>query len=120
MHRRAKLGQAGEDFALKHYETAGYSLVAQNARTRLGELDLIVTRPGVLVFVEVRTRRAGSSNPLESIDRRKALQVRRTAGQWLAANTTPSGISELRIDAVGITVDSSGQLASLECLEGAL
>ena len=86
----------------------------------MGELDLIVTRPGVLVFVEVRTRRAGSSNPLESIDRRKALQVRRTAGQWLAANTTPSGISELRIDAVGITVDSSGQLASLECLEGAL
>lgn len=36
--------------------SAGYALVAQNYRCRRGEIDLILTDAGILVFVEVRYR----------------------------------------------------------------
>ena len=55
---RRDLGRAGEQLALEHLERLGYALVARNHRTAHGELDLVVTDGEVLVFVEVKTRRA--------------------------------------------------------------
>ena len=117
---RAETGRRGESLALEHYLRAGYELLERNSRTRFGEIDLIVRQPGRLVFVEVRTRIAGSTDPLESIGRQKARQVRRMVGGWLAANRAPAGTKDVRIDAVGVIVDRSGRLVSLSCLEGAL
>ena len=118
--KRAETGRRGEDLALEHYLRAGYQLLERNSRTRFGEIDLIVHQPGQLVFVEVRTRIAGSTDPLESIGHQKARQVRRTVGGWLSANRVPAGTKDVRIDAVGVTLDSDGRLASLSCLEGVL
>jgi len=120
MHSRAKLGALGEDHAQAHYERLGYTVIARNVRTRSGELDLILWHNGVLVFSEVRTRIAGPVDPLESIDSRKARQVRRMASAWLASNNAPCGTVDIRLDAVGVTVDASWALLKLTCLEGAL
>jgi Holliday junction resolvase-like predicted endonuclease len=57
--RRQILGSAGERLALEHYERLGFELLAANHRTRAGELDLIVADRRTIVFVEVKTRRAG-------------------------------------------------------------
>jgi putative endonuclease len=60
-------GDAGESRALEHLERAGLTLVKRNYRVargpnaRGGEIDLIVRdRDGTLVFVEVRSRAAGT------------------------------------------------------------
>lgn len=82
---RAERGRGGEQLAWDHLRRAGYRLVARNVRSRLGEIDLVVERGDVLVFVEVRTRsgrRFGTA--LESIDGRKRRQVARLAAQFLA------------------------------------
>lgn len=84
MNRRDR-GRDGEDLAWQHLRTAGYALVERNARSRLGEIDLVVERDGTLVFVEVRSRsgsRFGSA--LESIDRRKRRRLGRLAEAYLA------------------------------------
>lgn len=65
-------GQAGEDRAAAHLQSAGLVLLARNVRFRGGELDLVMLEREVLVFVEVRVRnntRYGSA--AETVTRRK-------------------------------------------------
>ena len=50
----------GEAAAARTLERAGVRIVARNARTRYGEIDLIGRDRRGWVFVEVKTRRRGS------------------------------------------------------------
>jgi putative endonuclease len=117
---RIQIGRRGEQLALDHYLRLGYTSVATNARTRHGEIDLIVTNGSTLVFAEVKTRLAASGNPINSFTPAKQRQVRRMTANWLAANARPRAVRELRLDAVAVTLADDGSLVSLECLEGAL
>ena len=71
---RHTLGRRGEELAAEHLERLGYRIVARNYRTRFGELDLVATDEHVLVFCEVKTRRAG--DPWQSLGEAKRRQVR--------------------------------------------
>jgi putative endonuclease len=117
---RHRLGAAGEQLAAEHLRRLGYTLLARNHRTRWGELDLIVHRPGVIVFVEVKTRRtsAAAGSPFEAVGPRKQLQVRRIAAAWLARTSDRPYAEQLRFDVVGVTVDAGGRLLRLEHREG--
>jgi putative endonuclease len=48
----------GEKLALRHLEGKGYRLITRNYFIRGGEIDLILKIDGILVFVEVKTRRS--------------------------------------------------------------
>ncbi len=37
----------------------GYGVLMRNFRTRLGEIDLVLQKDGLLVFCEVKTRKSG-------------------------------------------------------------
>jgi len=118
---RRALGARGEGLALAHLERLGFALVARNHRTRWGEIDLIVFDGTTLVFVEVKTRRASgrAGSALEAVAPVKQQQVRRIAAAWLAEVADRPRSAELRFDAVGVTVDASGDLLRLDHLEGA-
>lgn len=49
-------GQAAEDATLSWLRARGFTCLGRNFRCRRGEIDLIVTRDDLLVFVEVRYR----------------------------------------------------------------
>jgi putative endonuclease len=116
---RHSLGRAGEALAAEHLERLGYAVLARNLRTRWGELDLVVYDGRALVFVEVKTRRAGSWDPVDAFSPRKRDQVRRMASMWLAeASDRPFG-ARLRFDAIAVVVDARGKLMRLEHLEDA-
>lgn len=60
--RHLQHGSAAEALAARYLEARGLELLACNFRCRFGELDLVMTDPGVpdrkvLVIVEVRSRR---------------------------------------------------------------
>jgi putative endonuclease len=118
---RRRLGRVGEDLALAHLERLGFELVVRNHRTRWGEIDLIVHDGKVLVFVEVKTRRASGSGrgPWEALHERKRTQVRRMAAAFLAEVSDRPRASELRFDAVGVVIDAQGRLVQLDHLEAA-
>ena len=116
--RRQRLGEIGEDHAAEHFARLGYEVLARNHRTRYGELDLIARDGGVLVFAEVKTRRAGSGRPFDNLDAAKQQQVRRMAAAYLAEVDRPF-VPEMRFDAIGIVLDARGELVSLDHLEGA-
>src|SRR3954447_26141995 len=112
------VGRRGEDLAAEHYLRLGYDVVARGFRTRSGEIDLIVSDGRTLVFVEVKTRRAGSGRPFDGLHEVKQAQVRRMAASYLATKDRPFA-DDLRFDAVGVVLDAAGQLVSLDHLEGA-
>ncbi|MFZ0043645.1 MAG: YraN family protein [Solirubrobacteraceae bacterium] len=118
---RHRLGEAGEQLAAGHLRRLGYEIVERNYRTRWGELDIVATRGGTLVFVEVKTRRAGGSagGPFEAVGPGKQSRVRKMAGGWLAQRRDRAYAAQLRFDVIGVTVDGRGRLTSLEHLEGA-
>jgi putative endonuclease len=119
---RKTVGRVGEDLALEHYKCAGFKLLERNARTRHGEIDLVVRRGDLTAICEVRTivDRPGAAHPLESIGPAKRRQVRRMAAWWLSTRRSHAGSVELRIDAVGVKLDRNLKLLELVCLEGAL
>jgi putative endonuclease len=103
---RMELGRLGEDRAVALYQDWGYELVARNDNYhRLGELDFVARREGVLAFVEVRTRATDSGgHPLESVTAQKRAKIIRAAVLFWdqLPDARRAGIDELRFDVVGV------------------
>jgi putative endonuclease len=112
--QRARLGRLGERLALEHYVRLGFRLLERNYRVRAGELDLIVFDGRTVVFAEVKTRRAGGWDPLESITHTKQRRLRVLAATWLAGQPALPRAEEFRFDAVGVVIDADGRLVELD------
>jgi putative endonuclease len=119
--RRRLLGQAGEQLAADHLARRGFEILERNYRTRWGELDIVACDGSTLVFCEVKSRvanRAGR-DPLESVHPSKRAQIRRIAGRWLVDRPDHPRVSDLRFDAIGVTLSAGGRLLRLDHLEAA-
>ena len=53
-------GNIGEGLAARYLEQHGYDIVRKNYRYGHGEIDLIVQKENVLIFVEVKTKKHGN------------------------------------------------------------
>lgn len=108
---RQRLGGRGEDRAADWYRAAGYDVVARNWRCAAGELDLVVERPGELVFCEVKTRSSDRFGaPAEAVTIAKQRRLRTLAARFLADQPLGAGTAgrNVRFDVVavsGSTVD---------------
>jgi len=115
---RHRLGRRGEDLAAEHLERLGYAIVARNHRTRHGELDIVAFDGRTLVFVEVKTRR-GAGRPWDALHARKQSRVRAMGVAFLAEVSDRPRAATIRFDAIGVSIDATGRLVSLEHLEDA-
>ena len=96
-----KHGAQAEQLAAQFLQQQGLKLVAQNYRSRFGEIDLIMQDGTMLVFIEVRLRRnAGFGGAAASIDTHKQQRIIRTAQQYLAslARTPPCRFDAVLLD----------------------
>ena len=77
-------GRLYEDRAIEYYERQGYEVVARNYRTGPHEIDLIVAKPDLLVFVEVKAARSDKfGHPAERVDSRKVAHLSVAARHYL-------------------------------------
>jgi putative endonuclease len=105
---RRVLGLAGEHIAERELGRRGYRIVARNVRTRLGEIDLVCRDGREYLFVEVKTRRAGSFvAAAEAVDRRKATRLAVLAQSWLAACGQRDARWRIIIAALTVTADGT-------------
>ncbi len=97
------MGTFGEKAAADAYRRRGYRIVARNWRCRLGELDLVVERRGVLVFCEVKSRGGDAfGGGYEAVTRRKRAKLRALAEAFLEASAArPHAI---RFDVASVAV----------------
>ncbi|WP_169738409.1 YraN family protein [Patulibacter minatonensis] len=117
---RPGVGRTGERYARDHLVRLGYEVLAERARTRWGEIDLVVYDGRTIVFCEVKSRVArGSAAPWASLHARKRRQVRRLAAAWLSETTDRPTGREIRFDAIGVLVDPTGRLVRLDHIEAA-
>lgn len=97
-------GDRGEDAAVAALRAAGLTVVVRNARTRFGEIDLILRERRGYVFAEVKTRAAASFvSARESMSRRKQARLERLAWAWLAERGERD--AAWRLELVAVTAD---------------
>ena len=113
MDARRLLGDLGEAAAARALERQGIRVIARNARTRYGELDLIGVDGRGHVFVEVKTRRRGSFvSAREAVDARKLAPLLGLALAWAREHGVRGRI---RLVVAAVTVDRAG--TSIDLIE---
>jgi len=100
--RRAseRRGRFAETVAALYLNLKGYRTVARRFRSPLGEIDLVMQRGGMLVFVEVKARRTRDAAIL-AITPAARDRLIRAAESFLARHPQASGLT-LRFDIVAI------------------
>ena len=117
--RRRRFGDFGERVAASHLEAKGYAILERNWASREGEIDLIASRGGNIVFVEVRSRQGRTmGGPEESINGRKASHMRAAAAAY--SQQHPDAPENQRIDVVVIELDAKGRVMRVEQIENAI
>jgi putative endonuclease len=102
------IGRKGEVEAAKFLERHGFRILERNVRSRLGELDLVVQDGTSLVFVEVKTRRAGPGDPPQAaVDGAKRQRLTWLALEYLRQRRGPA--MRCRFDVVAVTLGEGGR-----------
>lgn len=108
------LGQYGEQVAQKYLTACGYEILAQNYRSRFGEIDIIAERENQIVFFEVKTRRSSDFGlPEESVGREKIRKILKTAYKFLEENGL---YSVPQIDVISIKLNMYNVIEELKHL----
>lgn len=117
--KRRDTGILGEKLAGEFLKKRGYHIRETNYRCPRGEIDIIATHKGHLVFVEVRTKKSLEfGSPEESITPGKQRRLRTVAAYY---RQTHHNLPELwRIDAVAVEMDQGGEPSRIELIENAV
>jgi len=106
----------GEDLATEFLKKKGYKIIERNFRKGYGEIDIIAIKDKILVFIEVKTKTSLShGTPLEEITYFKLKSLTKTAQYYKLLN--PKLPESLRIDAISVMLDNSGNPSSIEHIE---
>lgn len=78
------IGLKGEVEAKEYLQGAGYEILETNYKNKIGEIDIICKKDGVLVFVEVKRRESVKFGyPREAVNYRKQQKIRNVASGYL-------------------------------------
>lgn len=102
MENKRAVGSRYEAEAAAFLKSQGYTVLEQNYRDRLGEIDIVAREGRYLVFVEVKYRSAAEKGyALEAVDHRKQRRICRVADYYRYARGLGDETS-VRYDVVGI------------------
>ena len=88
-------GREAEAQAAQWFMQQGWQVLGERVETQLGEIDLIVRRPGMVAFVEVKWRRR-AADLADAIDERRLSRV--AAAVEVVAHEYVEEGDDLRID----------------------
>jgi putative endonuclease len=110
---RRVLGASGETAAAAWLETRGYKVIARNVRTRYGEIDLVLRRGALVVFVEVKSRTSDRfGHPADAIvwrKRRRLVQLAEMCLQRLGLEHCA-----VRFDVIAVHLSTDGRVREVE------
>ena len=105
LHKKL-LGRRGEKIAVKFMKKAGYKLVKRNFTTPFGEADAIMSKDGVTVFVEVKTRSSDVfGEPKDAVGYRKQEKYKKIAQYYkLRYGETPVSFAVVEVTDEGVNL----------------
>ncbi len=87
---RKLVGRAGEELAVEILRKKGYDILATNYICKMGEVDIIAIKDGIIAFVEVKTRLDDSYGMgREAVNCKKRQHIRNCA-KWFLTKEKPS------------------------------
>lgn len=99
-------GIAGELLAADHLQSEGYAILCRNWRFGHKELDIVARKDGVLVVVEVKTRKdTAFGQPEEAITNRKIRHIVCSADAYVTQNAIDLPV---RFDLITIVTEGNG------------
>ena len=93
-------GHVSEYLAALYLLMKGYRILAIRYRTRLGEIDLIIRKGDLVVFVEVKAR-VGEREAIDAVGFNTQRRIRAASDLWLARRKDASRLSQ-RYDVVAV------------------
>ena len=99
MKHNQTVGQWGEETAAEYLRQHGYEVLARNARTPYGEIDIIAKQGDVIIFIEVKTLTSSKNFfPEHNVTARKRDHMLACAEHYAAENN----IDHWQIDVVAV------------------
>ncbi|WBM74005.1 YraN family protein [Saprospira grandis] len=112
MAKHHKIGILGEKMALEYLLKQGYQLKAKNWRYGRAEIDLIVFKKNVLIFVEVKTRKNATFGPPElAVTPKKQQLLFEAAAAYMHAQNYEE---EIRFDVIAIQLSAHEAIKHFE------
>jgi putative endonuclease len=99
MKHNQKIGRWGEEAVAAYLKERGYEIMARNARTPYGEIDIVAKQTDIYIFIEVKTRTSNKMGlPEESVNLRKQAHMLACAEHYAAENA----IDHWQIDVIAV------------------
>ncbi len=99
MTHNQTIGRWGEDQAARHLQARGHQIIARNARTPYGEIDLVTRLGSQTIFVEVKARTSSAfGNPEDAVTPRKQAHLLAACQHYAAQND----IDHWQVDVIAI------------------
>ncbi|MBI2055255.1 MAG: YraN family protein [Candidatus Sungbacteria bacterium] len=118
----SQIGQTGEDAAVEHLKSNGYSIVSRNYEMPMGEIDIVVKSGRRYRFVEVKTSLdtyRDTFSPEERVDKRKRRRLQGLCETYLLREGIGLDV-EWQVDIIAVTLDSEGKVKHIEHIENAV
>jgi putative endonuclease len=106
MSDNSSLGARGEELAVRHLITKGYTIRDRNWRSGRTEIDIIAETGVFIVFIEVKTRSADYSvHPCEAVNVPKQRTIIYAASNYINRHNLAK---EARFDIITVIFDHHG------------
>ncbi len=100
-NKHHQFGERSETLAAWYLKKNGYTIIEQNYRNQLGEIDIIARENKTIVFVEVKSRRSTRyGSPKWAVTPKKQRKISMVALYYL--KTTKQSNAKARFDVVSI------------------
>jgi len=107
-----ELGKRGEQIAVDHLKSKGYTILETNWRFKKAEVDIICEKENILIFTEVKTRTDNHfGNPETSVSLQKQKLLVKAAGQYLFEKKQNK---EIRFDIISILLKTKSEIEHFE------
>ncbi|MBO7437498.1 MAG: YraN family protein [Bacteroidaceae bacterium] len=100
------LGKEGENYAADYLDEQGYEILDRNWMCGHKDLDIVASKDGTLVFVEVKTRSTMDwGDPEEAVNEKKIRNLVHAADAYIRYNRLDM---DVRFDIISIIMDDTG------------
>src|ERR1044071_1284828 len=98
---RQAFGELGERIAERWLRQRGWRVVQRRFRNGHRDIDLVVERDGMVVFVEVKARKGAEfGGPVQAVNWRKRRELKRSAMVWIDRHGREA--ESYRFDVIGV------------------
>lgn len=117
---KRRLGDLGEELAIRYLKKHNYKILGTKWQKRIGEIDIVAQDQNkTLVFIEVKTRKSASFGPpQEAVNPLKQRKLIKTAQYYILENYKHD--VPWRIDVIAVDLDSKKQVGHIRHFKNAV